>query len=278
MIDRNAKLASLPPLWGMVAMICSGPHALATTVLPMNLADLSDAAAQVIDAVVQSSTSQWNADHSAITTVVRFADVRYLKGRLAGSGDTFELVVPGGTVGNARLDLAGAPAFDVGQRWLLFLHPTYRVHPVVGIHRGAFRIIAEPGGLLTIADAAGEAVVGIDDEGFIRSDQDAESAQRAGGCVVKGVSGSVVGVVARGQARTAAMTYEDFLARLTPVLQVSRQYGLTRAAGQHQSTNAQAAALRLRSEGKSNQTGRVDKQLRSVHHGEIAGRGPNHAK
>ena len=88
----------------------------ASTVLPLTIEQLADAAGQVIDGVVASTECFWSDDGTRILTRVRFTGVSYHKGRLPESSDTLELVVPGGAVGDASLYITGAPRFEPGQR------------------------------------------------------------------------------------------------------------------------------------------------------------------
>lgn len=228
------------------AFIIAPYTARGSTVLPMTIQELADAAGQAIDAVVESTDSAWSADHTTIRTTVRFRDVRYLKGRLADSTDTFELVVPGGTVGDAQLILTGAPLFKVGQRWLLFLHPTYNVHPVVGIFRGAFRIDERPTGEARVLDSAGLTVVGIDERGLIRVAPPASTSAQRAARIVGAASDSVVGVYERTAPPVVPMGYDRFLEQLAPVLLNSKDHGLTAPAGRPTGLRARAVPFQLR--------------------------------
>lgn len=222
-----------------------------STVLPMTIQQLADAAGQAIDAVVESTVGAWSADHSTIQTTVRFRDVRYLKGQLLDSTDTFTLVVPGGTVGDTQLILTGAPQFEVGQRWLLFLHPTYNMHPVVGIFRGAFRIEEDTTGETHVLDPAGFVVVGVDVRGFVRVAPPAPQTQQRAEYIVGATSASVVGVFESRARPTVPMSYERFLDRLAPVLLNSKDHGLTAPAGRPTGLRARAVPLQLRGAGDS---------------------------
>ena len=228
------------------AVVAAPGAALGSTVLPMTIQQLADAAGQAIDAVVESTDGAWSADHATIQTTVRFREVRYLKGQLPDSTDTFTLVVPGGTVGDTQLVLTGAPRFEVGQRWLLFLHPTYNLHPVVGIFRGAFRIEEDTAGETRVLDPAGLVVVGVDARGLVRVAPAAPQTQQRAEYIVGATSASVVGVFESRARSTVPMSYERFLDRLAPVLLNSKDHGLTAPAGRPTGLRAQAVPLQLR--------------------------------
>lgn len=228
------------------AAVVVTPHAaLGTTVLPMTIQQLADAAGQAIDAVVDSTDSAWSSDHSTIRTTVRFRNVQYLKGQLPDSTDTFELVVPGGRVGDTQLVLAGAPHFEVGQRWFLFLHPTYNVHPVVGIFRGAFRVEVDATGETRVVNPAGLVVVGVDASGMIRVTRpDSPTPQRAE-YIVGTTSASVVSVFETKARTSVPMTYGRFLDHIAPVLLNSKDHGLTAPAGRPTGLRAHAVPFQL---------------------------------
>jgi len=231
----------------------------------MNLQQLADAAGQVIDGVVVSTASAWNADQTAMTTTVRFDQVQYLKGPLLASDGVFELVVPGGTIGDAHIELAGAPQFEVGQRWLLFLHPTYRVYPVVGIHRGAFRIEDGVGGQI-IYDPTGAPVAAVDDRGYVMVGSSSEARTATRGCVLQGVSGGVIEVKTPTQARFAPLKYVDFLERLKPILESSRAFDLVQPAGQRKIQPVTPTTLRIRNLDEAAQTARHRERTPSLGH------------
>ena len=229
-----------------VAVAIAPYMASGSTVLPMTIQQLADASGQTIDAVVESTASAWSSDHSTIQTTVRFRNVQYLKGQLPDSTDTFELVVPGGTVGDTRLVLTGAPRFETGQRWLLFLHPTYNVHPVVGIFRGAFRVEEEATGETRVVNPAGLVVVGVDSRGIVRvARPDSPVSQRAS-YIVGATSASVVGVYESRAPVAVPMSYERFLDRIAPVLLNSKDYGLTAPAGRPTGLRTRAVPFQLR--------------------------------
>jgi hypothetical protein len=125
-----------------------------TTVAPMNVATLSDHAAQVFIGTVVSSAAYWTGSPLRIESEVRFIDVVYLKGEPPSTADAEPaLIVPGGAVGSTEFRVAGAPIFVPGQRWLLFLLPTYRTFPIVGLWEGAFQVKPDEEGIPRVLQA-----------------------------------------------------------------------------------------------------------------------------
>ena len=57
------------------------------------------------------------------------------------------LTVLGGAVGEVRMDVAGMPAFLVGDRDIVFVRPgTPALTPIVALYHGRFRVVTGPGG------------------------------------------------------------------------------------------------------------------------------------
>jgi len=217
-------------LWLAVLVVCGGLAVAteASSVVPMSVATLADHAGQVIVGEVVSTRSYWAESPRRIETEVVFAQVDYLKGRLADSGATFALKVPGGTVGDMTLRIADAPTLAIGEKWVLFLLPQYKVHPVVGLAQGAFRVTTE-GGVARVRDAAGRLVTGVDARGYVQTA--APAGLRATSGLVE-ASGGVRAVAQEPEAAPAeGLTYEQFVAQLRPVLAQSRDHGLTGPAG-----------------------------------------------
>lgn len=203
-------------------------YAQATTVEPMTLGTAADLAAQVIDGRVIHTQARWVENPRRIETVVTFGDVDFLKGETIGGAEdgTFELVVPGGSISGMQMRIAGAPDFVTGDRWILFLLPTYKTHPVVGLTAGAFRVVESTNGTTEVRDAEGRPV------GLIHSD---------GAVVVAGDAQltSEVGLVGAENIRvrktphkvTRPMSRDEFVTALRPLLTVSRRHAITHPAG-----------------------------------------------
>lgn len=211
-------------------LAASGSSTEASSVVPMTLATMSDHAGQVIVGEVTQVRSYWAESPRRIETEVTFQNVEYLKGSLPDSSSIFRLIVPGGTVGEMRMQVCGAPTFAVGEKWVLFLLPTYKTFPVVGLHQGEMRVYRDVDGEERVGNAFHMPIDGVDSQGFIRV-----AGQRPGelphpharaehGVRLKEVAPRA-GVPARG------MTYEEFLATVQPLLDRSKDHHLTEPAG-----------------------------------------------
>jgi hypothetical protein len=195
----------------------------------MTVQTLSDFAGQVIVGRVASVRSYWAENPRRIESEVRLENVEYFKGRLANSTASFTLIVPGGKVGEMQLQIADAPNFAVGEKWVLFLLPTYKTFPVVGLHQGAFRIEADAAGVERVYLSEHDAVLGVAPDGFVKSGK-ADSHQPQSRQV--GANGVQVRPVHDdSNSAQAAISLQDFLQQLSPVLAASRDHQLTEPAG-----------------------------------------------
>ena len=227
---------------GHLALVCAalailaitGPSAQASSVAPMTLEAMSNHAGQVITGTVVSIQSYWADAPRRIESEITLEQVEYLKGSLADSSGTFTVVVPGGAVGQTTMRLSCAPIFEVGERWLLFVLPTYKTFPVVGIWNGAMRIEQTATGENQILTATGRSVIGIDGEGFIRTPGGADSRTASSANLLVGSSKArLIPELGRAGAEQALLLNE-FLAQLQPILDNSKDYQLTEQAGRRE--------------------------------------------
>jgi hypothetical protein len=174
----------------VAALIASAAYG--TSVVPMTVATMADHAGQVITGDVASLRSYWVDQPRRIETEITFSGVGYLKGAPADADGSFILRVPGGAIGDLQMRIEGAPQFAVGESWVLFLLPTYRTFPVVGIAQGAYRVVRAADGVHRVYRGA-LAVAGVGAE--------------------------------------AAPSYDQFVKQITPILDASRDHGLTEPAG-----------------------------------------------
>jgi hypothetical protein len=252
---NSPKVTATARCCALLLASAAGCFAQAGGVEPMTLATLADHAGQVLVGTVRSSRSYWAEDPRRIETELLFHDVRFLKGRLPESGTEFRLVVPGGRIDEWELRVGCTPQFGVGERWLLFLLPTYKTYPVVGLHQGAFRVVADADGMERIYAPGGQPVTGIDADDLVQcgmtSRMHGHAAGPAGATAhAPGESRLVLanGVVVRGSAAppAAALTLDAFLARIQAVLDASRDHHLTAPAGQPIQPVLRARPLRAR--------------------------------
>ncbi|HUU84450.1 MAG TPA: hypothetical protein VM243_13195 [Phycisphaerae bacterium] len=227
------------------AVVASVAVAQAGTVVPMNVETLANHAGQVLLGTVTDVRCYWADDPRRIESEITLEAVQYLKGALATSTTEFRLVVPGGTMGDMQMRVCCAPTFAVGDRWLLFLLPTYKTFPVVGITQGAFRIAADDQGIQRVYSERLSPVTGIDTEGFVK----------VGGTRRRSGHHHPVGQVnVRVKAEPApvdverAMTLGDFVDRVQPVIDASTDHHLTEPAGRPAPVSLKAVPL-IRSTG-----------------------------
>jgi hypothetical protein len=213
---------------GVLAFALGAYPARAGSVAPMSLDVLSDHAGQVIAGRIASVRSYWAENPRRIESEVILEHVEYLKGALPDSGSTFRLTVPGGTVGQMGMRIGGVPEFAAGQEWILFLLPTYKTFPVVGLSQGAFRIEADGDGVERVRSASGAPVIGVDDALRIQTAR----GQRATG-TTNLIEEMNVRVEHDPQQTNAAegLSYAEFVAQIRPILQASRDHRLSEPAG-----------------------------------------------
>lgn len=218
-----------------VGLVLVTSVAKATSVVPMDLDTLADHSGQVIVGTVTAVRSYWADSPRRIESEIAFEETEYLKGTLPDSRSTFTLVVPGGTVGQTSMQLAGTPTFAVGEKWVLFLLPSYKTFPVVGLSQGAFRVQAGGDGVERVFASSGSPVVGIDPTLMVTTaGSDYESASEH---LIEAVSARLISE-GRSQYRCEtglpagqAMSYQQFLARVQPILDGSHDHKLTGPAG-----------------------------------------------
>lgn len=125
-----------------VAASLSLPQAHASSALLLSLRQITQSAALVADATVQSVTPYWATPSGAQTlrTKVTFTVNQALKG---DPGPAFTLVFLGGTVGEQSLTVEGVPQFQPGERYILFAESPDKavVCPILGLDQGALRVI-----------------------------------------------------------------------------------------------------------------------------------------
>ena len=89
---------------------------------------------------IHSHYADGGLNRNTIVSDVTLSDLQMVKGEL----DTADYVlrVPGGVVGRYAQDYPGIPAFQTGQRYLVFIRGNRRdFFPVVGVGQGVFRIL-----------------------------------------------------------------------------------------------------------------------------------------
>lgn len=118
------------------AIICTG-QVLASTAVQMDVAALTTASTDVVDARVVSATPEWTGDHRRIVTRVVIDVGEAWKGAASGQ---LVVVQPGGERDGLAQSVAGVAWLSPGERVVLFLERSGPVHRVVGIAQGVYRV------------------------------------------------------------------------------------------------------------------------------------------
>ncbi len=212
----------------LAGLLVLAPIGARAGIVSMDIAEMADHAGQVITGTVTGIRSYWADSPRRIESEVTFAQVAYHKGELSDSGSTFRLIVPGGTVGEMSMRIGCAPSFTVGDKWLLFLLPEYRTFPVVGLSGGAFRVETDVDGVDRIFRANGAPVVGIDASSAVHLTESHRATTSARLIEANGVRLRLSPEPAQ---PTRAMSHEEFVAQIQPILDASYEHGLTGPAG-----------------------------------------------
>ncbi len=235
-------------LMGAGILLFHAAAASASQVVPMSLDVLADHSGQVIMGTVQRVESFWSQNPKRIETKVTFDAVTFLKGSQAIAGDTFELTVPGGAVGEFQMRVCCAPEYNVGDKWVLMLLPTYKTYPVVGIYRGALRVKRGDDSVERVLDASGRSITAIDADGHFILDG------RRQHDIAQHLTGSHNARLRPSEHREInkndAMRLDTFLSELTPILAASRKHVLDRSAGRRVQADLRPVALKLSAVGR----------------------------
>lgn len=118
----------------------------ATTVIPVTDDEMVRRAAHIVEGVVRSVESKWNADKSQIHTFINIDVIKQIKGEFDKDQVEIQLRVLGGTVGDITMVIVDAPSFEVNEKVVLFLRPNFEhwLFPVVGFNQGKLRIETDP--------------------------------------------------------------------------------------------------------------------------------------
>jgi hypothetical protein len=254
---RSRTRALLTAAVSAVAMLAGMPSAPASTIAPMSIAEMADYSGQVIVGTVSAVRSYWADNPRRIESQVTFGQVEYLKAPPSKGSQSFTLTVPGGEVGTMQMRVCCAPAFAVGDKWLLFVLPTYKTFPVVGVYRGAFLVRPDDDGVERLYYArhgALTAVTGIAPNGMV------QEASRHGASPLEHLhSATNVRVIAPSQEKSdQAISLSAFIEQVRPVLDGSEDHRLTEPAGRRIVVKPPVAPLQLSSMQKKQDARGVD--------------------
>jgi hypothetical protein len=120
----------------------AGQFARATTLLRMDLDDLTSESQTVVYSKITGSRTEWSANHSVIFTVYTVEAVEYLKGQL---GASFELRELGGERDGLIMKVPSVPVFTVGEEAVLFVWTDEQGrHQATGFEQGTLGVITDP--------------------------------------------------------------------------------------------------------------------------------------
>lgn len=141
-------------------LVATATPAGATTVLRVPLEEMARACDLVVQArVVAVHTSAAPDDERQISTAVRLAILRVLKGH--PTGPTLTLTLPGGRTDRWTLAIPGMPQLREGEEVVLFLERTSAGLRPAGLSLGVYRVRHDPGTGRTraVRDLRGIAVI-----------------------------------------------------------------------------------------------------------------------
>jgi hypothetical protein len=126
----------------LFALLAASVLGQATTLVRMNLDDLTAESQTVVYARIAASRTEWSDDHKVILTIYTVEPLEYLKGQL---GTSFELRELGGEKDGLMMTVPAVPVFSVGQEEVLFVwtDPQGR-HQAIGFEQGALEVRTDP--------------------------------------------------------------------------------------------------------------------------------------
>gem|GEM_PF-2295421 len=214
-----------------------------STVAPMTVQNLADYSGAVLVGRISTVRSYWTDQPQRIETEVVFQNPQFWKGAdFPGSSENFTLIVPGGRVGEMEMRIAGTPRFQVGQKWVLCLLPSYKTFPVVGLWNGAYEVRSDGKGRERVYQKDGRPVLGLSENGMIRLGGKIQNA--SGGNMQLNPLRNQRPLRERGAQPEKAMTLLQFAALLRPRLDQSRSYTLKHPPGKPIPVTLRATTIR----------------------------------
>jgi len=116
-----------------------------TTIKPMSVEELAQAASRIVEVQVLESHAVWNPRRTKIYTVSKVSVATVLKG-----GNEREITIrqPGGSLDGYTMKVSGVQALRAGEETMMFLKPSPQrdgTWSVVGLMQGHFRIYEAAG-------------------------------------------------------------------------------------------------------------------------------------
>lgn len=132
----------LPALLALLALLLAGPAA-ATTMVHLDLSELTWIADLVIEGEVEKGQAERVAGQEYLQTVTRVRASRVHKGDLA-VGEAIQVVELGGRLGDEETRVPSGVVFAPGERVLLFLERRNGELSCVGMSQGKLTLVIEP--------------------------------------------------------------------------------------------------------------------------------------
>jgi len=163
---RTLKVIVLVIISTMALILTNSAYA--TTVIKMNLEDLTKGANLIFVGNVSAIKSEWGKGGRTIYTYVTFTGLKIVSGNYKQKEITVRL--EGGTIGGYTLRVAGMPEFKINQKNMVFLRANDRaISPVVGWWQGRFQIVKDrSSGKEIVLDNWGNYLVGIKGDKLIK--------------------------------------------------------------------------------------------------------------
>ena len=128
--------------WLLLLTFLLATPVLASTAVQMDLAALTAAASDVVEARVVSSSASWTGDHRRLVTHVLVEVGETWKGTASGR---ITVVQPGGERDGIGQRVSGVAPLASGERVVLFLERNGPYHRIVGLAQGVYRVVSTAG-------------------------------------------------------------------------------------------------------------------------------------
>ncbi|HEC31398.1 MAG TPA: hypothetical protein ENI41_02790 [Deltaproteobacteria bacterium] len=134
---RGIRLCLIFVLFFMIMGVLS---AQATVLIPKDFRDLTKEADLVFIGIVTDITCEWSdASQRDIYTYVTFSNLEIVAGE--HNEDQIVVRLSGGEIDNIKVEYAGVPEFEIGERDLIFLKGNFtELCPIVGWIQGRFHV------------------------------------------------------------------------------------------------------------------------------------------
>lgn len=140
---RQRRSARAAGFWLLCLLLPGTAQAL--TVVPRDFSELIGEAELIIVGTVTGARSAWSADGRTITTTVSLGELEVIKGEVPSV--PYELILPGGVVGDTAQSYPGMPELSSGGRYVLFVRGNRReLIPLVGAYQGLYQVLTDPDG------------------------------------------------------------------------------------------------------------------------------------